>query len=157
MLFRSLADDPACDYFHYAHVFSGELQSALPRLVLTSELFNERVYDMPVWMQWGTPWCGLPVREEMPHTDLIGRLFGPLLAATFGHQGTPAAVPVPHTWPSYYWYIEHHGQREAIRRAHAWHQLVGCMPSVRVNFRDHGLDPVARAILKGEQIGRAHV
>ena len=147
-----MADDPQCDYFRYAHVLSGELQAALPNLVITSEILNERIYDLPVWMHWGTPWCGLPVREEMPHTDLIGKLFQPLLAATFGHQGTPAAVPVPHTWPSYYWYIEHYGQLEAVRRAHAWHRSVGCVPSVRVNFREYGLDPVALAILKGEDI-----
>jgi hypothetical protein len=79
-------------------------------------------------------------------------LFGPLLAATYGHQGTPAAVPVPHTWPSYYWYIGHYGQPEAVRRAHAWHQGVGGVPSVRVNFREYGLDPVALAILKGEPL-----
>lgn len=145
-----LIDDPQCDYTHFAHVFSDELQAALPEVVITSEILSERIYDLPVWQNWGTPWCGLPVREEMPHTDLIGELFQPLLAATLGHQGTPAAVPVPNTWPSYYWYIEHYGQHEAIRRAHAWHQSVGCVPSVRVNFRDFGLDPVALAILKGE-------
>lgn len=145
-----MPDDPHCDYFSQAHVFSGELQAALPRLLITSELFNERIHDMPVWMQWGTPWCGLPVREEMPHTDLIGALFGPLFATTFGHQGTPAAVPVPHTWPSYYWFIDHHGSpREALRHAESWHRRVGCVPSVRVNFREHGLDPVARALLCG--------
>lgn len=146
-----IPDDPQCDFSRHAHVFSSELQAALPGLVLTSELFNERLFDMPVWMQWGTPWCGLPVREEMPHSDLIGALFGPLFAATFGHQGTPGAVPVPHTWPSYYWFINRHGSpREALRRAHAWHQSVGCVPSVRVNFRDHGLDPVALALLRNE-------
>lgn len=147
-----LVDDPQCDYFRYLHVFSGELQAALPELVITSEILSERIYDLPVWMHWGTPWCGLPVREEIPHTDLVGALFGPLLAATYGHQGTPAAVPVPHTWPSYYWYIDHYGQPEAVRRAHAWHQGVGGVPSVRVNFREYGLDPVALAILKGEPL-----
>jgi len=146
-----IPDDPHCDYTREAHVFSGELQAALPDLLITSELFNERIHDLPIWMHWGTPWCGLPVREEMPHTDLIGSLFQPLFAATYGHQGTPAAVPVPHTWPSYYWFINHHGSpREALRHAHAWHRSVGALPSVRVNFREHGLDPVACAVLKGE-------
>ena len=145
-----LIDDPQCDYFRYAHVFSSELQAAIPKTVITSEVLNERVYDLPVWQHWGTPWCGLPVREEMPHSDLIGELFNPLVAGMFGHQGTPAAVQTPHTWPSYYWYIDHYSQREAIRRAHAWHQSVGAIPSVRVNFREYGLDPVALAILKGE-------
>jgi hypothetical protein len=147
--YGTLADDPGCDYFSALHAFSGELQAALPGLVITSEILNERIYDLPVWMHWGTPWCGLPLREDIPHTDLIGALFNPLVAGTFGHQGMPAAVPVPHTWPSYYWYIAHYGQAEAVRRACDWHRSVGAVPSARVNFREHGLDPVALAILKG--------
>ena len=142
-----LMDDPECNYFEYAHVFSSELQAAIPRTVITSEILSERIYDLPLWQHWGTPWCGLPVREEMPHTDLLGLLFGPLLAGTFGHQGTPGAVPVPNSWPSYYWYIDHYGSDEAIQRAQAWHQSVGAIPSVRVNFRDYGIDPVALSIL----------
>jgi hypothetical protein len=145
-----LADDPGCDYFGALHAFSGQLQAALPGLVLTSEILNERVYDLPVWMHWGTPWCGLPLREDIPHTDLIGALFNPLVARMYGHQGTPAAVPAPHTWPSYYWYIAHYGHAEAARRAAAWHRSVGAIPSARVNYREHGLDPFALAILTGK-------
>ena len=147
--YGSLIDDPVCDYFSELHRFADAAQAAVPQTVLTSEILSERIYDLPLWMQWGTPWCGLPVREDMPHSDLLGRLFSPILAGTFGHQGSPAAVPVPHTWPSYYWYIERWGREEAVRRAHGWHRSVGAVPTIRVNFREYGLDATARRVLRG--------
>ena len=65
------------------------------------------------------------------------------------HMGMPGAVPMQDSWPAYYWYVEHYGPVEATLRADRWHRSIGAVPSVRVNYRQYGLDTVAIGILTG--------
>jgi hypothetical protein len=61
--------------------------------VLAGEIFHERCRSLPLWQVWGTPWCGLPVREDLPHATLWRPLFADRITMV-AHMGMPAAVPV---------------------------------------------------------------
>jgi len=142
-----IADDPGCNYDVAVPEYIDTLQSACPNVVFGGEAFQQRCRSLPLWQVWGTPWCGLPVREDLEHATMWRELFadGSTLTA---HMGMPAAVPVRNSWPAYYWYVDYYGADEAARRANRWQRSVGAVPCVRVNFREYGLDKTALEILK---------
>ena len=143
-------DDAGCDFDLATVQYIESVQAACPGVALAGEIFQERCRSLPLWQMWGTPWCGLPVNEDLEHATMWRDLF----AADFTmlpHMGMPGAVPMPESWPAYYWYVEHYGAAEATRRANAWHRSIGAVPSVRVNYREYGLDDVAVEILTGQR------
>jgi len=145
----NFVDDPGCDFETATQLYSEGIQQACPGTVLAGEIFHERCRSLPLWQVWGTPWCGLPVREDLPHAALWRPLFADRITMV-AHMGMPAAVPVRDSWPAYYWYPEFCGNhQEAVRRANAWHRAIGAVPCVRVNFREFGLDETATATLQG--------
>jgi len=142
------ADDPDCDFAVGSHLYAHEMAAALPGVALGGEVVHERFRDLPLFQMWGTPWCGLRP-EAIPGrpTEILALLFGDE-ARFFGHMGTPAGVDVPHSWPAYYWFIEHCGGPMAALEASAtYHRLIGAIPSVRVHPRGARLDPWARMFL----------
>jgi len=139
-------DDPQCNFDVGTKQYVADLLAKCPDLLIAGEFYHERYRDLPLWQVWGTPWCGLPVREEMSHSDILGQFFGKDFRM-FSHMGMPAYVPVRHCWPAYYWYIDYYGAEEAARRANDFHHLLGAIPSVRVNFREFGLDSFTKTII----------
>ncbi len=145
-------DDAGCDFDRATVQYVDSIQAACPDVALVGEMFHERCRSLPLWQVWGTPWCGLPVREDLKHATMWRELFGEDFTM-LPHMGMPGAVPMRDSWPAYYWYVEHYGAVEATRRANRWHRLIGVAPSVRVNYREHGLDDVAVEILTGPARG----
>lgn len=146
------ADDPGCDFDSATPRYIESMQAACPGVALGGEMFHERCRSLPLWQVWGTPWCGLPVREDLEHATMWRDLFGGDFTM-LPHMGMPGATPMQDSWPAYYWYVEHYGPVEATRRANRWHRSIGAVPSVRVNFRQFGLDDVAVEILTGAPPG----
>ena len=144
----SFPDDPGCDFDAATQAYVEQIQAACPGVALGGEVFHERCRSLPIWQVWGTPWCGLPVREDLEHATMWRELFSDQLTMV-AHMGTPGPVQVRDSWPAYYWYPEHYGLAEATRRANHWHRAIGAVPCVRVNFREFGLDEVAIEILAG--------
>jgi len=141
------SDDAQCNFDMGTKQYVATLLDKCPDLLIAGEFFHERYRDLSLWQIWGTPWCGLPVQEVIPHSDILGQLFGKDFRM-FAHMGMPAAVPVKHCWPAYYWYVDYYGAKEAARRANNFHRLLGAIPSVRVNFREFGLDSFTKKILQ---------
>jgi hypothetical protein len=146
-------DDPGCEFESATQGYTERIQEACPGVVLAGEVFQERCRSLPIWQVWGTPWCGLPVREDLEHATMWGKLFSDEIAMV-AHMGMPASVPVRDSWPEYYWYPDHYGMEMAVRRANDWHGAIGAVPGVRVNFREFGLDDLAIAVLTGRAGGR---
>jgi hypothetical protein len=144
-------DDPMADVEAGARQLADQLHQACPGVAFMGEMFHDRSRFLPIYQTWGVPWCGLPVQEQLAHSDMLGRLFGGSVVMV-GHEGMPAAVPVRDCWPSYYDYVQHHGMEEAARRAHAWHLDTGVVPTARVNYNEYGLDDKSIAILHGRRI-----
>ena len=142
-------DDPQCDFDRATAQYIESMQTACPGVALAGEIFHERCRSLPLWQAWGTPWCGLPVREDLEHATMWRDLFSSDFAM-LAHMGMPGAVPMRDSWPAYYWYVQHYGAVEATERANRWHQRIGAVPSVRVNYREFGLDDVAAGILAGQ-------
>jgi len=139
-------DDAGCDFDLATTQYIEAMQNACPGVALVGEIFHERCRSLPLWQVWGTPWCGLPMNESLEHAEMWRELFGGDFTM-LPHMGMPGAVPMTDSWPSYYWYVDHHGPEEATRRANRWHRRIGAVPSVRVNYRQYGLDDVAVEIL----------
>jgi hypothetical protein len=142
-------DDPGCDFDAATLQYILQLQAACPQVVLAGEIFHQRCRSLPLWQVWGTPWCGLPVQENLSHSTMWRDLFSDHMTM-IAHMGMPAAVPVRDSWPAYYWYPGRYGIKKAAQRANKWHRAIGAVPCVRVNYQEYGLDDLAVRILKNQ-------
>lgn len=142
------SDDPGCDFATGSCLYAHEMADLLPGVVLGGEVIQERFRDLPLFQMWGTPWCGLrPKAIPGRQTEILALLFGEE-TRFFGHMGTPAGVDAPHSWPAYYWFLEHcGGAAPALEASAAYHRLIDAIPSVRVHPRRFGFDVHARAVL----------
>ena len=139
-------NDPDCDFDTATTDYLHAIQTACPAIPLAGEIFQEKCRALPLWQMWGTPWCGLPEHRQLQPAFFWQDIFQHRFR-TLAHMGMPAAVPVTNCWPAYYWFVDAYGPKTAARLAASWHERAGTIPCARLNYRNDGIDPIARSIL----------
>ena len=143
-----LADDPVHDILDATRRLIGLIKDTCPELVIGGQAVNSRLADLvPLWQLWGTPWSGhgwgQPFRRRSP---LIADLFRGL-ARFCAHRNLPAAVPGQFL-SSYEAFAEDLGVIGCFLAAQEDNSYHGAMPCVRLNFRDHGIDPLSHEVIQ---------
>lgn len=158
-----LFNDPAGDMVQALHELFAEMRRRHPGLLLAGEDHHERILGLtPLSQEHGPPWSGsiclvesagigepwvtgtLPyyrpwVRDTLVHANL----FRPY-TRFFGHTGMPAAVPNRYCWTNNPFIVEV-GHESAFRMAQLHSDYRGVIKTLRLNYRDFGIDNAARS------------
>lgn len=143
-----LVDDPTHDILTATRRLISVIRETYPDLVLGGQAISSRLTDViPLWQLWGTPWSGhgwgQPFRRRSP---LITDLFRGL-ARFCAHRNLPAAVP-GRFLSSYDAFADDLGVIGCFLAAQEDNSYHNAMPCVRLNFRDHGIDPLSHEVLQ---------
>jgi hypothetical protein len=143
-----LVDDPLVNILDATRRLIDTIRADAPELVLGGQVLTTRLCDqITMWQLWGTPWSGhgwgQPFRRR---SRLIADLFHGL-TRFMAHAYLPPAVPGRYLWT-------HEGFSDdlgtvgcflAAQEDNSYHDAVRC---VRLNFRDHGVDPLAHEVIE---------
>jgi hypothetical protein len=143
-----LVDDPLFNVLDSTRNLIGTIRADAPQLALGGQVLTGRLCDeVALWQLWGTPWSGhgwgQPFRRR---SRLIADLFKGLTRFC-AHHYLPAAVPGRFLW-------QHEGFADdlgtvgcflAAQEDNTYHDAMRC---VRLNFRDHGVDPLSYEVIE---------
>lgn len=143
-----IVDDPEHDLLAATQTLLATIQADAPELVLGGQVLHSRLCrDIRLWQLWGTPWSGhgwgQPFRRRSP---LIADLFRDYVRFC-AHIYLPAAVPGRYLW-THEAFNEDLGTVSAFLTAQEDNSYHGAMPSVRLNYRDHGIDPLSAEVIE---------
>ncbi len=143
-----LIDDPLVNLLDASRRLIDTIRADAPDLVLGGQVLNSSLLDqIPLWQLWGTPWSGhgwgQPFRRRSP---LVADLFRDL-ACFCGHIHLPAAVPGRYLFTNE-GFADDLGLVGCFLAAQEDNTYHGAIPSVRLNFKDHGIDPLSFEIIQ---------
>ncbi|NUQ02033.1 MAG: hypothetical protein HUU35_19470, partial [Armatimonadetes bacterium] len=143
-----LVDDPSADMLSATRQLIDTIRADAPDLVLGGQVLTSRLCDViPLWQLWGTPWSGQgwgqPFRRRSP---LIADLFRGFTRFC-GHIHLPAAVPGRYLW-THEGFANDLGLVGCFLAAQEDNTYHGAIPSVRLNFREHGIDALSSEVIQ---------
>lgn len=143
-----LADDPAVDMLAATRRLIGLIRETRPSLVLGGQVLSSRLCDEIVfWQLWGTPWSGQgwgqPFRRR---SSIVADLFRGFTRFC-GHIHLPAAVPGRFLWHNAA-FADDLGTVGAFLAAQEDNTYHGAVPSVRLGFAQHGIDPLSYEVIE---------
>lgn len=152
-----LVDDPAIDILAATRKLMALIRGSRPELALGGQVLSSRLCDEIVfWQLWGTPWSGhgwgQPFRRR---SSLVADLFRGLTRFC-GHLHLPAAVPGQFLWSNEA-FADDLGTVGAFLAAQEDNTYHGAVPSLRLGFADHGIDPLSCQVIEqaAQRAGRS--